>query len=401
MIRVQLEKAIQLMLDSINEIEETEKIDLLDANGRVLAEDIYASINNPPFNKSPLDGYALIASDTKGATKENPVKLKVIDEVFAGGFSTKEVRPGEAVRIMTGAKIPKGANCILMQELTDEGMDIVEIYKELSDYANFCFEGEDIEKGTLLMKKGEVLSCIHQGVISSMGIDKVLVKKIPTVALFVTGDEVSKSGSPLLEGKIYDSNRQLMYSRLTELGVKPKYVDVLGDDPRVVSNKLIEVIDKVDLVITTGGVSVGKKDIFHEVVTLTKANRLFWKVDLMPGTPAMYYLLKNKPVLSLSGNPFAALTTFELLGRPVLAKLTGNKNMETKRVEATLMSDFTKKSKTRRFIRGKYNEGIITLTSNKHASGMLASMIGCNAFIDIDAGNEGLHKGEKVKVVLL
>ncbi len=401
MIRVQLEKAITLMLDSVNSIEEIEKIDLLEANGRVLAEDIYAPINNPPFNKSPLDGYALIASDTKGATKENPVKLKVIDEVFAGGFSTKEIHSGESVRIMTGAKIPEGANCILMQELTDEGMDTVEIYKELSDYDNFCFEGEDIEKGTLLMKKGEILSCIHQGVISSMGIDKVLVKKIPNIALFVTGDEVSKSGNPLLEGKIYDSNRQLMYSRLSELGIKPKYVDVLGDDPKVVADKINEVIDKVDFVLTTGGVSVGKKDIFHEVVTKTQANRLFWKVDLMPGTPAMFYILNNKPVLSLSGNPFAALTTFELLGRPVLAKLTGNENIETRRVEATLMNDFNKKSKTRRFIRGKYSEGTITLTSNKHASGMLASMIGCNALIDIEAGSEGLHKGDKVNVVLL
>jgi molybdopterin molybdotransferase len=398
---IELEKAIEIMLDKVYEIKEWEEINLIETTGRVIEEDIYAAINNPPFDRSPLDGYALMAEDTKGATKENPIKLKVIDSVFAGGYSEKALEKGEAVRIMTGAKIPTGADCVIRQENTNYDENIVEIYEELSKYDNYCFAGEDINKGSLLIKKGEFLTYVHIGIMASMGISKIRVKKKPKIALLVTGDEVGIPGEPLKEGKIYDSNLHLIYSRLNELRLKPIVSEIIGDEGIKVANKISEIIDQVDFIVTTGGVSVGQKDILHEALPLLKAKRLFWKVNLKPGTPAMFSLYKNKPILSLSGNPFAALTTFELLARPILAKLSGNKTLQPTKISGTMEEDFNKESKRRRFIRGCYNEGFVKLPQGEHSSGILSSMIGCNCLVDISKGTLRLKKGDKVNVILL
>lgn len=153
MVGIELEKAVSVMLENIHEITDAEEVNLLEANGRVIAEGFYAPISNPPFDRSPLDGYALKAYDTKGAGRDNPIKLKVIDEVFAGEFSNKVLKNGEAIRIMTGAKMPEGADCVVRQENTNEDMEEVEIYKELSAHDNYIFKGEDIVKGDLLIKK--------------------------------------------------------------------------------------------------------------------------------------------------------------------------------------------------------------------------------------------------------
>lgn len=401
MFRIELEDAISVIKENCKEIDGYEVINLLEANGRVLGEDIYAPINNPPFNRSPLDGYALISDDTIGASKDNPVKLKVVDEVFAGSYSNMTLQKGEAIRIMTGAKMPEGADCVIRQEQTNESMEVVEIYEELKKYDNFCFKGEDIVKDDLLMKKGEVLTYVHLGILASMGFNEVKVKRKLKIALLTTGDEVCEPGKELKEGKIFDSNMHLINLRMRDFGIIPTYSEILGDDYKKIGKRILEIIDDVDAIITTGGVSVGKKDIFHEVLPFIKAKRLFWKVNLKPGTPAMFSILNNKPILSLSGNPFAALSTFELLGRPLLSQLESNKNIDIKVVPAILDGEFLKSSKVRRFVRATYENGVAKVNSNKHSSGMLFSMIGCNALIDIKGGSPSLNKGDKVSVILL
>lgn len=401
MLNVELEKAIKLMTQTIEESPEFDEIELIDANGRISVENIYASMNNPPFDRSPLDGYALIAEDTKGASKDDPKILTVVDAIYAGGFSERVIKKGQAVRIMTGAKIPKGADCVIRQEQTNCGEDTVEIYEELSEYDNYCFTGEDIQEGDLLIKKSELLTYVHIGILSSMGITSLKVRSKPKIAVIVTGDEIGIPGKPLKEGKIYDSNLHLFYSRLNEFGLKPIVYEIIGDCAEKVGNRIREIADNVDFIITTGGVSVGQKDILHDVLSFIGAKRVFWKVNLKPGTPAMYSLYGNKPILSLSGNPFAALTTFELLGRPILAKLTGNKNLETKNIAAVMDDEFNKRSMKRRFIRAYFNDGKVSFVENKHSSGMLASMVGCNCLIDVPEGTEKLSKGDKVNIVLL
>lgn len=401
MLNVELEKAVELMIQTVEEVSELDEIGLIDACGRIIGEDIYAPMNNPPFDRSPLDGYALIAEDTKEASNHNPRILEVVDIIYAGGFSEKVIKKGQAIRIMTGAKIPEGADCVIRQEQTNYGEDIVEIYKELSQYDNYCFTGEDIKKGDLLIKKGELLTYVHIGILSSMGITKIKVKAEPRIALIVTGDEVGIPGKTLKEGKIYDSNLHLLYSRLNEFRIKPIVHEIIGDCGEKVGNRMREIIDNVDFIITTGGVSVGQKDILHDALPFIGAERVFWKVNLKPGTPAMYSLYKNKPILSISGNPFAALTNFELLGRPILAKLTGNKNLETKKIVAIMGDEFDKPSMRRRFIRAYFNDGKVNFIGNKHSSGMLASMISCNCLIDVPKGTDKLSKGDKVNIILL
>ena len=401
MVGIELELAINLICDSVEAISDIEEVDIEKARGRIIGENIIAPINQPPFDRSPLDGYALRSEDIVGASKQNPIKLKVVDEVFAGGYTDIEVENKQAVRIMTGAKIPKGCDCVIRQESTDYGMDTVEIYEEVKHHQNYCFEGEDIKKGSELIKVGEKLTHIHIGIIASMGYEKVKVLRKPKVALISTGDEVICGGQPLAEGKIYDSNRRMIASRLEDMGCDVAVAEVMGDDENLIANEIKKVMETVDVVFTTGGVSVGKKDIMHQVIEILGAKRVFWRVNMKPGTPAIYAVYENKPLLCLSGNPFAAIATFELMGKQLLYKLSQDPSLKEVRKQAELQDEFLKASKGRRLIRAIYDEGKVYLPEGGHSSGMLGSMIGCNCLIDIKPGTPKLDKGDKVEVVLL
>ncbi|MEG1409986.1 MAG: molybdopterin molybdotransferase MoeA [Terrisporobacter sp.] len=397
---IELELAIKLINDSVKMIKEIEEINIEDSRDRLLAVDIYAPINQPPFDRSPLDGYALKSKDTIGASKENPIKLKVVDEVFAGGYSRKILGDNEAISIMTGGKLPEGADCVIRQENTNYGMDIVEIYEELKEYNNYCFEGEDIKKGTKLISEGEKLNYIHIGIMASMGYKTVSVRRKPRVVLISTGDELIPLGEPLIEGKIYDSNRRMISARLLDYGCEIINTDISSDDLKEIAGKIEMIADNVDLVITTGGVSVGKKDLMNEVVKVLGAERVFWRINIKPGTPAIYAIYKELPLLCLSGNPFAAIATFELLGKELLHKLTGDKELEQIRVMVAMEDSFLKSSPSRRFIRGIYKNNKLYIPG-EHSSGILGSMIGCNCLVDIKPGTEKLIRGDKVEIILL
>lgn len=398
---IELGLAIEIMLNSIQEIKDVEVLSTRDSLNRILAEDIYAPMNNPPFDKSPLDGFAIRGEDTENTYLDKPVEFQVIDTVYAGTTSKMILGQFEAIRIMTGAKMPEGSNAVIRLEDVIENKDTINISKQIKPFSNYCYKGEDVKIGELLMKKYSPLNAIHLGVLSSMGIRRVNVFRKPVIGILVTGDEVTEIDSELEEGKIFDSNEMLLCSRLNELGISNLKIDKQKDNVDQVCNSIDNNIDKLDLLITTGGVSVGDKDIFHGVIEKLGAKQLFWRVNIQPGTPLMYSIYKNKPILSLSGNPFASLATFEILGRPLISKLSSDMRLETKRVKATLLSDFTKVSKNRRFIRAIYNEGEVLLPYGGHSSGMLLSMANCNALIDIEAGNRGIKKGSQVDIVLL
>lgn len=401
MVNISLEEARSLLLEKVKHVSDFEEITLEEANGRILYEDIYAPINNPPFDRSPLDGYAFMASSSQGATKETPVVLKVVGEVCAGDYFEGTIQVGEAVRIMTGAPIPKGCDCVLRQEDTDYGEEQVAIYTALKAFDNYCFRGEDIKEGALLLKCGEKLNAITLGILSSMGICKVKVKKKPKMLLLCTGDELMEAGSPLLPGKIYNSNGMMMSTLGKTLGMDVIWIKSLEDTAQAVADKIQQYINEVDLVVTTGGVSVGKKDIMHEVIKLLDATRLFWRIAIQPGTPVLGSVVKDKLMISLSGNPFAALVNFELLVRPVCSELLEDIEILNYEVVGTMASEFKKKSKKRRFIRGTYKDGNVYLNHNNHASGALYTMSLCNCLIDIPAGTESLEVGDEVKVILL
>ena len=401
MYNIELEQAVEIALKSIDEIKDIEEVPLENSLGRIIAEDFYAPMDNPPFDRSPLDGFALMAKDTFEASEENPIRFKIIDKVYAGTTSDKIIKNFEAIRIMTGGKIPLGCDCVIrLEDCLEEGNNIF-IKKSLKPFDNYCYKGEDIKLGTLLLTKGTKLSAVHLGVLGSMGQSKVKVIRKPKIGILVTGDEIMEYSSPLKDGKIYDTNGIMLGSRLKELGFDYFKINREKDDPKSVADSILNNIDNLDILVTTGGVSVGDKDIFHEVIDLTNAKQLFWKLKFKPGTPAMYSIIKDKPMLSLSGNPFAALATFELLARPLISKLSGDYSINTKRTRAKILKEFNKISKNRRFIRGIYRDGKIDLPDGGHSSGMLLSMKDCNALIDIEEGNMGLKKFQEVEVVLL
>jgi molybdopterin molybdotransferase len=261
------------------------------------------------------------------------------------------------------------------------------------------YAGEDIKQGTKLAKKGTKLTAAHIGVLASMGFATVRVLGNVRIAIASTGDELLQPGQPLAPGKIYNSNLYLLASRLQELGFAPEVAGILPDDVEAAAKVIQGYRDRVDVFLTTGGVSVGKKDIMHGVVEKV-GQRLFWQVAMKPGAPVLSYTMGETLGLALSGNPFAACATFELIAVPVLAHISGNDKILPQRVQAVLTDAFPKESRGRRFIRGYYENGKVRLPE-QHSSGSLFSMVGCNAFVDIPAGTGKLAKETEVDIVRL
>ncbi|MCD8218265.1 MAG: molybdopterin-guanine dinucleotide biosynthesis protein B [Clostridiales bacterium] len=399
---INLEDAVDCILNHTKRITRTERLPLLSAAGRILAEDMFTEMENPPFDRSPIDGYACRAADIREASAEHPAVLRVTEEIDAGQYSDNTVQPGEAVRIMTGAAIPPGCDCCVRQESTDYGETRVSICEPVPVHGNYCDHGEDFQKGICMLHAGDKLGYVELANLAAMGAESVLVYETPRIALFTTGDEVMEPGQPLLPGKIYNSNFYLLSARLAEFGITPLWQKHIPDDARAVAAAIRRAAEEgADLILTTGGVSVGKKDILHETIQLLDAEKLFWKVRLKPGSPTIFSVFRDVPVISLSGNPFGALANMELLVRPALAKMTEDNSYSMQQTSAILQGQFRKASKGRRFIRARYENGAVYLPDGLHSSGVLASMRGCNCLIDIAPGTPALNQGDQVRIRLL
>ncbi len=390
--KIELESAINLILNNYNYKPTNKLVNILDSLGLILAEDIIAPINQPPFSRSPLDGIALRSCDTLSASPTNPISLTKVHTIYCGMTYSGQINQNEAVRIMTGAAIPADADCVIKQEditFTDTGFIIT---TPMKPYQNYCHEGEDFKVGQLLIEKGEKITAVHIGIIASLGLDKVLVQHIK-IGLLSTGDELLSVGEPLVAGKIYNSNTPLLSSRMKELGIEVIPM-AISDDPELIANELKNIFEQVDHVVTTGGVSVGEKDVMHDVITLLGAQKLFWKVNIKPGTPILCAKYQDKLLFSLSGNPFAAFVTFELIVKPILC------NVKLNTLTAILTSDYGKSSPTRRIIRGYYKDGYVSVNSHNE-SGVLSSLKNCNCLVDVAKNSPPLKAGISVRIHLL
>lgn len=402
---IALEEALEILNKNTKALK-SEVVSIKDSLKRVLYGDVKSKINNPPFNKSVFDGYAFKSEDSKGTSKENPIELKIVEEIFAGDFSEREIKSGETVRIMTGAPIPLGADCVLKQEETERHGDLVKIFKEMKENQNISFMGEDIKIGETLIKKGKRLDYADLGIMASSGISQVTVYKKPKVSIISTGDEVCDINSTLKPGKIYDSNLYSLSGRIEELGYHVLSMEHVGDNILKIGETIEKAFEKSDIVFTTGGASVGEKDLMQKVAESIGFEKLFWKIKIKPGSAVVCSKREEKILISLSGNPNAALTTFELLGKPVLKKLEGEEeNINIKREKGILMDSFNKKSLQRRFLRGNviYDEkgAKVYITQIKSGNGILSSLLNANCLIEIEKGNEGLNKGEVVNIIKL
>ncbi len=397
--RISLEQALNILMDHVTQ-GKTERKPLEECLGLVLSQDVYALLDMPPFSRSAQDGYAFQARDSAGASKEQPVCLKVTGKVYAGDFTEAEVKPGEAIRIMTGAMIPAGADCVLRQEDTDEGEETVQIYTEVEPGFCICFKGEEYKKGHILLHKGTKIDAAALAVASGNGIMELPVYERVKAAVVSSGSEVVEPGTPLTPGKIYNTNTVYMKARLHQLGAQVMMSRTVGDELDVMTEALKEAASQAELVVTTGGVSVGQKDLTEEALLSIGARILFHGIAIKPGMPTLAAEKDGVLFIGLSGNPFSAAIPFEMFVREILSLKMGDPDLKLRRETLTAVTGFSKNSKKRRFLRGKA-EGKEVWLPDQQANGQMRSMVGCNCLIDIPAGSGPVNAGDKVEVLWL
>lgn len=397
--RISLENALDMLRTKLCALPPV-CLPLFETLGCITAEVVTAQLDQPPFPRSPYDGYALRAFDSKNASRENPATLIVIDQSHAGKPANVAVGLGEAVRIMTGGVIPDGADCVIPQEETDEGEITVRIYKALAPYENYCRQGEDFLRGTSIIPNAIPVTSAVLGVAASAGCTELKVFPKPKVAIVSTGDEIQTLGTPLRKGQIYDANSALLYGRLAELRIIVTERLHVCDELSELTKAIEKASDSSDLVICTGGVSVGQRDLVPAALEKLGAEMVFHGIAIKPGMPAAFALLKGKPILALSGNPFASAVTFEMLARTAISVLASNPQIEARLVKATLAEGFSRKRPVRRFQRGILSGGTVVIPSEQ-GNGQLRTMIGCNCLVDLPEGNNPLSAGMPVDVYLL
>lgn len=394
---MEIEECIELFLKKVTPVSEIERVHITDACNRVAAEAVSVREPVPAFPKSAMDGYAVCALDIEKASKENPIVLKVLGENCAGDCNELAYCPNSAVRVMTGAYVPEGFDAVIRQEDTDYGMEQVAIYAPVKPYANYCKIGEDMKKGETALEKNCLITPLHIGLLASAGVEHVDVYRQLRVALISTGSELMPIGTALKKGEIYNSILYILKAAVEREGFVVSYEKVCADEEPLLERMLLEAADCADVVITTGGVSVGKKDLLPVVLEKTGAQRLFARANIQPGTPTIGSVLNGKPILSLSGNPYAAIVNFEIYFWELAAAMTRNESLKPIAATAVLKSDYPKGNRLRRFVRAYEKDGEAFLPTQTHASSVISNMTQCNCYLDIAAGT-ALSAGDTVTV---
>lgn len=400
---INVDDALKTILDSVKAPIGLERIGILESLGRVLAENIHSDGDIPAFDYSAMDGYALRFADTDGASADAGKKLKVTGEFRAGGDTSSKVEKGRAVTIMTGAPIPEGADAVIMVENTKEVDGIVEVFEEVERGKNIRLAGEDIKKGDLVLEKGSLITPSHIGMLASLGESVVSVSKQPRVAILTTGDEMISIEEKMELGKIRNSNSYALYSQIIASCGIPVNKGVAKDNKESLRKALQSCLD-CDIIVTSGGVSMGEYDYVKEVMNELGMDEKFWKVAMRPGKPNLFGTIQGKPFFGLPGNPVSTMISFELFVRPTIMKMLGRKGGDRREVEAVLEEDVKTKKGLTFFVRAitKWQDGVyVTKTTGPQGSGMFSSMVKANSLMIIPEEEETVKKGSKVKVRLL
>ncbi len=410
---VSVEQALEEILSAV-EVLEAERKPILDCLGQVLAEDVYSTIDIPPGDNSAMDGYAVIAGDTRRARKSSPKVLSVIGEVAAGSISPKRVTAGTAIRIMTGAALPEGADAVVPFEDTDEVArkssrgDLLQIgiLRPVEEGRNVRRKGEDIAAGALALKKGTVLRPQEIGVLASLGHPLAPVIRRPVVSVLATGDELAEIDQPLSPGRIYNSNTYTIAAAVRRYGGIARILGIGRDSVPALKEKIEEGLDS-DLLITSGGVSRGDYDVVKDV--LVKYGEIgLWTVCMKPGKPSAFGVIttgeRKVPLLGLPGNPVSSMVTFEQFARPAILKMMGKSELAKPSVRAIIEDDIVNTDRRRLFDRvvvtrreGKYYARL----TGPQGSGILSSMVKANGLAVVPEDSPGVKKGDLVEVQML
>ena len=390
-----LQNALNLIHDN-QKFTDSEEISIHDAHKRVLAEDIMAYHDSPPFDKSAMDGFAVIGQNTFGASQSNPKKLKIIDAIGAGDFSSKTVGENEAIVIATGAPIPDGANAVIMKEYTTtEGNDLT-IYSQVTPGENVSPKSEDIEKGQKILDKNTFIRYQEMGLIASAGYDKVKVFKKPKVKVIITGNElVEPTKEEIDKAKIINSNQFTIKAMVEDSGAIC-VIDHAGDTFDEVKEAILEASEEYDVIMTTGGTAISKGDVVLDVVD-DIGEILFHGVAMRPGKPAGAGIVNEKMVFTFSGQPVAAMSQFDVFARKYLFEMQGRLfdfNIVKRESQLKIPSQLGRAD----FIRSVSDEDYARHVLNR-GSGIIRSMVEANSYIIIDENDEGYQKGDMVDVV--
>jgi len=395
-----------------------ERKPLLDALGQVLAEEIIAPFDIPPLDNTGMDGYAVRAADTVGATEASPISLKVIADLAAGYVLDTPVGPGQAVRIMTGAPIPPGADAVVPFEETDEVLrdpnqpvskrETVQVMKAANPGANIRDRAGDVREGQRVLPAGRVLRPSEIGVLASIGLTEVAVIRRPVVAILSTGDEITAPGEPLLPGRIYDANALSIAGMVTSCGGIPRLLGIARDTVEDLTRKIREGFD-ADMLVTSAGVSRGDFDVVKDV--LVKEGAIdFWTVRMRPGKPLAFGAFntphgRKVPHLGLPGNPVSSMVSFELFGRPAIFKMLGRADWERPTLRAitrqAIRSDDGRRFYARCIVtQGEDGQWYADLTGPQ-GSGILTSMSSANALTVIHEDSPNAEAGDEIDVMML
>ncbi|MCY7696039.1 molybdopterin molybdotransferase MoeA [Bacillus altitudinis] len=387
---------------------QVEWVPLKNSLGRWIAEDILADHDVPAFDRSPYDGFALRAEDTKDASSEHPVEFEVIDHIGAGIVSAKTIGPFQAIRIMTGAKIPKGANVVIMLELTKtfkkDGKSMMSLKRPLKKGDNISRQGEETLKGNVMIKKGSKVTPGVTAILATFGYAVVPVVKKPVIGIISTGTELLQVSDAMVDGKIRNSNLSMVYAQVLEAGGEPLDLGGVSDDFDQSYEAVKAALSKVDMLITTGGVSVGDFDFLPAIYEKLGADVLFNKVAMRPGSVTTVAVLPNGQLLyGLSGNPAACFVGFELFVKPIIYKWCLKENPFPVFAEAKLTHDFPKANPFTRFVRASLDfagSQLSVTPTGLDKSSAVTSIAHADCFIVLPGGTRGFSAGDQVSVLL-
>lgn len=401
---IPVEEALKIVLDHTQELD-THAVDLADTLGQVLAEDVRSDMNMPPFDKSAMDGYAVVAADTAGASEDRPAVLDVLEDIPAGSTPTQEISPGKAARIMTGAPVPKGADAVQMVEFTerDDARGQVRIFRAIDPKTNICFLGEDVQEGDLVLRKGTRLRPPEIGILASVGAAKVPVVQRPELAILATGSEIVEPGITPGPGQIRNSNGYSLSAQGRSAGAKVRYLGIVDDTRPGLKGKILDGL-KSNVLILSGGVSVGDYDLVKETLLACGVEILFEKVRIKPGKPLTFGVLDRTLVFGLPGNPVSTMVTFENFVLPALRKMAGRRDITLPQVPAILDHPFARRKAERREFapaRSTFRDGCWhTELVEFHGSAHLQAIVEADSFAIISEGVSRLDAGAEVQVQL-
>jgi molybdopterin molybdotransferase len=401
------EDALALVLAAAKTLA-AESVPLSRALGRTLARDVKAREDVPPFTKATMDGYALRAGDTGLASATTgaggrAVTLQVLEDLAAGRSSRTTVGPGQAVRIMTGAPLPRGADAVVMVENTEASGRSVAVRREVRPGDNIGRAGEDLKKGEIALERGTVIGPAETGMLAAVGLARVPVTRRPKLAVIATGDEIVEPGQPKRPGQIRNSNGPALTAMAARAGAEAIYLGIARDRTPSLSSKLARARG-ADILVLTGGVSVGDYDLVKDELRAAGVRPVFWQVRIKPGKPVFFGVRGRELVFGLPGNPTSAMVTFHLFVRPAVERMLGRKVQGGGTATAVLTEDIVLKPGRKQFLRGLLEDrGPILRVApyGDQRSGVLRSMVRSRVLIVVPADVSRLEAGQEVEIIYM